>query len=227
MAKREVPDDFCATTLGAASLVPDGMYFAEHVGDASSWLRAAGVPVPSSKRQADRAAGRLCAERAVRLSGATGEIGQDDRGVPTWPAALVGSITHCLGYQLAIVGSTRDYLGIGVDAEPNQQVDDSLLDVLATRREWKSAHESVTPVPSVQAARLMFVCKEALFKAWFPLYREELSFHDAVVSYLPNHTFEGTVHASRRSTTVLAGRWTIHEDPAREPTLIACAWIRA
>lgn len=227
VAKRDAQDENCVTTEGAASLVPNGMHIAEHVGDASSWLCAAGVPAPTSTRRADHAAGRRCAELAVQLSGAAGDIGQDDRGVPTWPATLVGSITHCPGYQLAVVGSSRDFLGIGVDAEPNQPVADSLLEVLATEREWKAARECPALDPPVQFARLMFVCKEALFKAWFPLHREELTFLDAGVRYFPNRSFQGVVHSSPARTALLEGRWAVHENPGGEQRLIACAWIRA
>jgi 4'-phosphopantetheinyl transferase EntD len=100
---------------------------------------------------------------------------KDASGAPIWPTGLVGSLAHDSHVALAAVASSRDFIGVGIDVEPAELLPADLLDLVATPRE--RANLASDPY----RGRLLFVAKEAVYKAVFPLDRTFLDHHDVEV----------------------------------------------
>lgn len=143
-------------------------------------------------RRRQFATGRICARRALeRLGIPPAPILRDGRGAPLWPPGVVGSITHCDGYQASAVARSADMATVGVDAEPNGPLPRGVLarigfgDELAWVDELSAAH------PAVCWDRLLFSAKESVYKAWYPLAGRWLDFDEASIEVDPaSGTFE-------------------------------------
>ena len=127
-----------------------------------------------------RTCGRLALRRlglpeAPILRGASRE--------PVWPAGVVGSLTHCAGYCAAAVARDSDVAAVGIDAEPHGPLPRGVLEriAIAPERDWlRGAGDA-----GVCFDRVLFSAKESVYKAWFPLARRWLGFHDAHVEIDP------------------------------------------
>jgi len=132
--------------------------------------------IPARRREF--AWGRFCARAALMQMG-IGEtaIARGPDGAPIWPAGIVGSITHTVGYAAAIVGSRSDFLGIGVDAERIGGVTEHLYPKL-----FDSQERALLATLDEERRRLIstifFSAKEAYFKAWWPANGKPLSFQN-------------------------------------------------
>ena len=136
------------------------------------------------RRRRDFTAGRHCAHHALERLGVADApilIGADRE--PVWPDGLLGSITHCEGYAAAAVARVDRVGGLGIDAEPHAPLPDGVLRLVAdeTERDWigNAADEGIC------WDRVLFSAKESVFKAWFPLTRQWLGFHDAQLTFDP------------------------------------------
>jgi 4'-phosphopantetheinyl transferase EntD len=168
------------------------------------------------RRRREFATARTCARRAlVRLGVAPQPILPGPGGAPSWPAGIVGSITHCDGYRGCAVARVTDLLSIGIDAEPNQPLPQGLLADIGLERELVWVERLRREMPEVHWDRLLFCMKEATYKAWFPLMGRWLGFEDAIVSVAPA---EGTFSArllvpgpvaAGREMSVFRGRWIV------------------
>jgi 4'-phosphopantetheinyl transferase EntD len=105
------------------------------------------------------------------------------RGAPSWPEAVVGSMTHCVGYRAAAVGLSSRVRTVGIDAEPHVALPFGVLDRIALPEERGQVAELAHLVPGVSWDRLLFSAKETVYKAWFPLTRTWLGFHDASITF--------------------------------------------
>ncbi|TCQ94257.1 4'-phosphopantetheinyl transferase [Pseudomonas sp. JUb52] len=181
-----------------------------------------------AKRQAEYLAGRLCAREALRqLSGTAAVPGHrtTDRG-PAWPSGWVGAITHSHGWAAAVVGSARDYLGLGLDVET----------LLEPAKALRLADQILTPAESERlqllderqqafAITLAFSAKESLFKALHPQVGQMFFFQDAeILGTDPGGTFDIRllIELSPRwsAGTSLRGHYRLDEE-RRLLTLIA------
>jgi len=89
------------------------------------------------KRRREFATARTCARRAlVRLGVAPQSILPGPGGAPSWPAGIVGSITHCDGYRGCAVARVTDLRSIGIDAEPNEPLPKGLLAISGWSQSW-------------------------------------------------------------------------------------------
>lgn len=157
------------------------------------------------KRRAEFLAGRLCArDTLARLSGVPQVPGMAESRAPLWPPGLLGSITHSAGFAAALAASTRDYRGLGLDAERwlTRERARRLADQLLTpaEREWLATLPDADQGPFVTLA---FSLKESLFKALFPLVGVRFYFQDAELASWDRHA----QRASLRLLTPLAGDW--------------------
>ena len=161
---------------------------------------------------------RACAREALRRLGVPPqEIGTGAKGEPQWPSGVVGSITHCLGYRGAVVAHASQVTSIGIDAEPNNELPEGVLDAVSFAQERAWIARFAEDEPEVAWDRLLFCAKEAVYKAWFPLARRWLGFDEAVVSVDPvAGTFEAElkvvgpeVHGAL--LTGFSGRWAVRE----------------
>ncbi|MDQ2587667.1 4'-phosphopantetheinyl transferase family protein [Saccharothrix yanglingensis] len=170
------------------------------------------------KRRKEFATGRHCARAALAgLGHAPVPLLPGPKREPTWPAGVVGSITHCRGYRAAAVGRVGEVWTIGIDAEPNEPTPEGVLEAIAVPGE-------LARMPALRAAgdevawdRLLFSAKETVYKAWFPLTRAWLGFEDAEVTINPDDgTFSARVlidHPVVDGTTLdgFTGRWLARE----------------
>lgn len=137
------------------------------------------LPGAVPTRLAEFSAGRAAARVAMLLPDQGLPIGPDR--APVWPAGVVGSITHCAGLCLAVIGKTQDYQGLGLDAEPEIPLDRDL---------WSSILRSDEVARDGIEALAHFVAKEAAYKAQYAVTRQLFGFHTLRL------TFAGTDFAA-------------------------------
>ncbi|MET9730412.1 4'-phosphopantetheinyl transferase superfamily protein [Streptomyces sp. NPDC006458] len=139
-------------------------------------------------RRLEFATVRACARSALaRLGVPAGPILPGERGAPRWPASVVGSMTHCVGYRAAAVARGTDLLTIGIDAEVNLPLkNDGVRRLVTVPEERSRLTELAAQRPGICWDRLLFSAKESVYKAWFPITGRWLEFEDAVVDVDPD-----------------------------------------
>lgn len=154
--------------------------------------------IPGRPRQGDpthgavavASAGTRVAERhGVAVARVTGRGGSADGA-------------YC-DYRAAAAALSSAVQTIGIDAEPNLPLPDGVLDLVSLPEERRTITElrqaggiwragdprggsgTAHGREKVNWDRLLFSCKETVYKAWYPLARRWLGFEDAVVSIDP------------------------------------------
>lgn len=159
------------------------------------------------KRRREFTTVRHCARAALaELGVAPAPILPGRRGAPVWPDGIVGSMTHCAGYRAAAVARSREITAIGIDAEPDEPLPSGVLETIA-RPEERMALAEPAAAPGCRD-RLLFSAKESVYKAWFPLTRRWLDFHDATVRFAADGTFRACLHVDG-PVPGFAGRWRV------------------
>jgi 4'-phosphopantetheinyl transferase EntD len=160
------------------------------------------------KRRREFATVRACARTALaRLGLPPAPILPGTRGAPTWPAGVVGSMTHCDGYRACAVARAGEVLTIGIDAEPDAALPEGVLGVVSDAGERAWIAELSAAEPGVSWDRLLFSAKESVYKAWFPLTGRWLGFEEATVSVRPaERTFEARLLVPG-PVSGFSGRW--------------------
>ncbi|MBB3038563.1 4'-phosphopantetheinyl transferase family protein [Hoyosella altamirensis] len=170
---------------------------------------------------------RHLARRAMVQLGVPGgdrmPILKGERGAPTWPEGVIGSMTHCTGYRSAVVGLLSDVRSVGIDAEPHSALPSGVLPSvsIAAERDWL-ASAAREHGPDVHFDKLLFCAKETTYKAWFPITRRWLGFEDAHITFSVDDTgrsggftstilIDGTV-VSGAPLTELRGQWLVDGD---------------
>ncbi len=142
------------------------------------------------KRRREFTTVRHCARQALAALGRpAGPLLPGERGAPTWPDGVVGSMTHCAGYRAAAVADRADVASLGIDAEPHGPLPDGVLEAVALPREQRMLADLACRAPSVHWDRLLFSAKESIYKTWFPLTRTWLGFEEAEVEIDPVNGF--------------------------------------
>lgn len=134
------------------------------------------------KRRREFGTVRHCARGAMAALGvAAVPLVPGERGAPTWPRGIVGSMTHCAGYRAAAVARNHDVRTIGIDAEPHEALPEGILEAVALPEEREHCAEltATEAAARVHWDRLLFSAKESVYKAWFPLTRQWLDFSQA------------------------------------------------
>jgi 4'-phosphopantetheinyl transferase EntD len=163
---------------------------------------------------------RQCARAALRRLGiAYGPIVPGAHGSPGWPDGVVGSMTHCTGFRAAVVARADRFHSLGIDAEPNEHLQDGILELIALPGEQRQVRELLAAAdgaarPRVAWGRLLFSAKESVYKAWYPLTGRFLDFSEAVISLSPDGTFRAGLTArgpvvDGRRIDGFDGRWTV------------------
>jgi 4'-phosphopantetheinyl transferase EntD len=128
-------------------------------------------------RRASGAARIVARQLLKRLGQPECALPRASGGAPIWPAGVVGSLAHDSRVAIAAVGMCRDVGAIGIDIEPAQPLPSELLDLVATPQErLKIGNDPYH-------GRLLFVAKEAVYKAVYPLDRTFLDHHDVQISF--------------------------------------------
>lgn len=169
-------------------LLPDGVASSESFTDPPEArlypAEETAVARAVGKRRREFTTARFCARRALREIGVPpAPLVPGERGAPQWPVGVVGSMTHCAGYRAAIVARLRSVVTLGVDAEPHEKLPDGVLDAISVAGERQHVASLSATDPGVCWDRLLFSCKEAVYKAWYPVTGEWLGFADAELTF--------------------------------------------
>jgi 4'-phosphopantetheinyl transferase EntD len=97
-------------------------------------------------------------------------------GAPVWPAPIVGSLAHAADVAVAAVAPHREFAGIGIDIEPAETLALDLT-TIATPAERSAV------AAYLYGGRLLFVVKEAVYKAVAGLDRIFLGHQDVEVDF--------------------------------------------
>ncbi len=151
---------------------------------------------------------RACARDAMRsLDIQAHPLLPGKGGAPSWPDEVVGSMTHCTGFRAAAVAKQEDFESIGIDAEPNRPLAVTALEVVARASEVDMLDLLQQKHPEVAMDRVLFCAKEAVYKAWFPLYHEYVGWHDIAVQ-LDASGFAARVQMQREEEAItFYGKW--------------------
>jgi 4'-phosphopantetheinyl transferase EntD len=168
------------------------------------------------KRRREFGTVRHCARRALEALGHPPlPLVPGERGAPQWPPGVVGSMTHCVGYRAAAVARASDVHTIGIDAEPHAPLPEGILETIARPEENTRLSALRSADASVWWDRLLFSCKESVYKAWYPLTRRWLGFeHASVTLDRVGQTFSAHLLVPGPSVAgqplrTFAGRWVI------------------
>jgi 4'-phosphopantetheinyl transferase EntD len=129
-------------------------------------------------RQREFATGRLLARSLLaRIGLADAEVLVGDDRSPIWPPNIVGSISHAGGLCVVALSPRDEILGLGVDLEYNQPLEQELVETICTARErtWLARYGRTT---RGLLARLIFSAKESAFKCQYPLTKTHLEYDD-------------------------------------------------
>ncbi len=127
------------------------------------------------RRRASGAARGLARDLLAELCAPPCAIGRDRDGVPLWPPGFAGSLAHDDAHALAAVARAEKVAALGVDLEPDAPLAPDLAELVATPAERARYDDALLRRP------ILFVIKEAVFKALFPADRRFLDFHDIEV----------------------------------------------
>ena len=130
-------------------------------------------------RRASGAARIVARQLLRRLGQPECALPKGSGGAPTWPTGITGSLAHDSRVAVAAVGMCSDIGGIGIDIEPAESLPAELLGLVATPRE-----RLTIDTDDPYRGRLLFVAKEAVYKAVYPLDRTFLDHHDVEVNFL-------------------------------------------
>ena len=140
----------------------------------------------TSTRRHHFALGRTCARRALAGLGAPAQpIGVRPDRSPSWPTHIVGAITHCDGLAAAAVARDRDFVAIGLDAEPADRRLDPRMDRLVCTASERSALGALPPLPDADWLAVVFSGKEAVYKALGPLAGRTIGYHEVELAFDP------------------------------------------
>ena len=144
--------------VGVGVTIPGRAYPPLMAGEAAPLTRA----LPA--RVAEFTAGRHAARLAMQNIGLAPQrvLTAPDRA-PIWPAGMVGSISHCARWCVAVVAQEADCRALGIDIEDDSPLPDALA------AEVCSAAESEKQAASPHGAKGIFCAKEAAYKAQYPL----------------------------------------------------------
>jgi len=148
----------------------------------------------SPRRRREFAHGRSCARLALAGLGHRGcavPVGIDR--APVWPAGVVGSITHCADNAAAAVAYREDIVGIGLDIERNEELEQPLLAMICRTDELEQLGAGDV---RLLLAKLVFSAKESVFKCIFPEVRRFVDFREVGIQLdLEANTFAARPHA--------------------------------
>ena len=168
-------------------ILPSGVILGEPAAPLTLWP-GEDLPGAVSARLAEFAAGRSAARQALRGLGFAPEaIPMGSDRAPLWPEGVAGSISHCAGACLAVMGLARDYRGLGLDIEPLHPLHADLWSTILRPEEQRQINDLPQSQQGLQALRI-FVAKEAAYKAQYPLTRQIFDFRTLRVIW-QDHSF--------------------------------------
>jgi 4'-phosphopantetheinyl transferase EntD len=151
------------------------------------------------KRIREFAAGRALARVALRDLGVdAGPIQSSPERYPLWPEGVVGSISHSDRLVAVALSRSSVYRSIGIDVEREAAVPASIIRMIITPAE----RAAITSDDPVEAATVLFSCKESLYKAIYPCTHEFLDFHDVEIR-VSGRQFAAECSAGKESAALI------------------------
>jgi 4'-phosphopantetheinyl transferase EntD len=155
----------------------------------------AAVAQAVTHRRQEFAAGRAHARRAMAALGIPpAPIPPRADRTPCWPAGITGSITHDATHAAAaVVRLGSGWRAVGIDLEPDDPLDASLVPEVCTadERAWLDGQAADG---RGYLARLIFSAKESAFKCQFALTRRMLEFSEVRIALdLATGSFHATL----------------------------------
>ncbi len=145
-------------------------------------LALMGSMIPARRREF--ASGRNTARRALAQLGIPPSplLRQGTGRDIAWPAGLIGSISHTRGLcAVACARISSQLQSLGLDVEQPGLLGDDIVPTVCRSDELQMLAAFPQPWPS-DWPRLLFVMKEAAYKAWYPVTRREISFQEMRVT---------------------------------------------
>lgn len=141
------------------------------------------------KRRLEFAAGRAAGRAAMaQIGGNPVAIPMSSNRAPIWPAGFVGSISHDDRACVAVAGVADRWAAVGIDIEPDQDFDQTLVSEICTTDEqiWL---RSLPIHHQLRMARTIFSVKECAYKCQFALTGEIFGFDRFETSFIdPNQS---------------------------------------
>jgi 4'-phosphopantetheinyl transferase EntD len=150
------------------------------LGDEHALMREEAKPLAASVLKVRRASGaaRIVARELLATIGCGGiAIPKHASGAPIWPRGIVGSLAHDNRVAIAALALGCDFCALGIDIEPAETLPAEVTDLVATPRE----RQMVRADPYL--GRLLFVAKEAVYKALYPLDHTFLDHQDIEIDF--------------------------------------------
>jgi 4'-phosphopantetheinyl transferase EntD len=134
---------------------------------------------PGARVEVRRASGaaRVAARALLDELGAdrSAPLPRSPSGAPLWPAGIVGSLAHDEAFAVAAAARRGRVVGLGLDVEPAEPLPEEVVDIVLSETERRETGGDGV------AQRLVFVAKEAVYKATHPLDGLWLDFPDIEV----------------------------------------------
>jgi 4'-phosphopantetheinyl transferase EntD len=177
----------------------------------------------SRRRQAEFAAARVCARRALaRLGIEPGPLVPHDDRSPRWPEGTVGSISHTRELCIVVAAKSTVVAGIGLDLESPTLPPSDIEDVVCTfsERLWldqRSAAEGSSAEERRRWVKVIFAAKEAFYKCQYPRTKAFLEFQNVELDLDPStRAFTPRILRSERplldNGPLARGRWGSTDD---------------
>jgi 4'-phosphopantetheinyl transferase EntD len=99
---------------------------------------------------------------------------------------------------------------VGIEAEQHEPLPDGVLDVVSLPEEREHIAELSTRDPDICWDRILFSCKESVYKTWYPVTGEWLGFEDAELEFGAG-SFTARLHKSAAGLTGFSGRWLVRD----------------
>lgn len=180
-----------------ADLVPDGVRAQDAFGDVGPESSVPLFPAEQAvvagafeERRKEFTTVRGCARGALaRLGVAPAPLVPGPLGAPSWPAGIVGSMTHCQSYRAAAVAYAADFAALGIDAEPQEPLPGIVAGRIVTDTESGWLRQDFPTAAGLPLDRLLFCAKEASYKAFSPWTETRFGFRDFIVRLRSDGTF--------------------------------------
>jgi len=146
-------------------------------GDEAAAPRPAREGAAVLERQRASGAARIIARQSLAElgAGADAPLTRAPSGAPRWPPGIVGSLAHDEEFAVAAVARGGVLVGVGVDVEPAEPLPADLVALVLLPAERRETGEDGV------RQRLVFACKEAVYKAIQPIDGSALEYSDIEV----------------------------------------------
>ncbi len=148
-------------------------------------------PRACGRKRVEFASGRAAAHFALKQIGFENPppVLRGQKGEPIWPDGIVGSITHCYPWSVAVAVKRSNRVAIGVDLETMEGIQGTdISDLVCSEAEL----DWVRGGNLQERLTMIFSAKEAVYKAFYPLCRRYIDFKEVELTWFPGqYRFQG------------------------------------